>query len=76
LQKVIFSIQQGNGKCAKYAHDISSMDKFILQEETNKYVLSKEELVKVISEGFDKLKSYVSFNDLEDIKEEYINLIL
>lgn len=76
LQKVIFSIQQGNGKCAKYAHDISSMDKFILQEETNKYVLSKEELVKVISEGFDKLKSYVSFNDLEDIKEEYINSIL
>jgi hypothetical protein len=47
-----------------------------LKEETNKYVLSKEEIEKVISEGFDKLKPYVSFNDLEDIKEEYINSIL
>jgi hypothetical protein len=47
-----------------------------VKEETNKYVLSKEELEQVISEGFDKLKPYVSFNDLEDIKEEFINSIL
>jgi hypothetical protein len=47
-----------------------------LKEETNKYVLSKEELEKVISDACDKLRPYISFNDLEDIKEEYINLIL
>lgn len=47
-----------------------------LKEETNKYLLSREELEKVISDAFDKLRPYISFNDLEDIKEEYINLIL
>jgi hypothetical protein len=54
-----------------------------VKEETNKYVLSKEELEKVISDAFDRgslTNSYINGVDTsideDEIKNKYINSIL
>jgi hypothetical protein len=80
FQKVIFSIQQGNNKCVKYAHDISEIDKEILEEKEG-YFFTKEELERVIGDAFDE--GFGSTNDFDQAlnhtgitKEQYIKQIL
>lgn len=76
FQKVVFSIQLGNGKCVKYAHDISEIDTHVLQEQ-ELYIFTKEKLEGVIGDAYcEDNTSYYPKEERRKKALNYINQIL
>jgi hypothetical protein len=77
----VFTIVESGGQFVCKGTDDKTL--FYFKEETNKYILSKEQLEKVISDAFEAggIREYQERNyERRDydapIKEQYINLIL